>query len=425
MSTTPVSTDLESFAFWARDRPERETAFRWLREHDPVSWHPPAESLLLPPELNTNGFWSIVKHEHIREISRQPKLFSSAAGVFMEDLPPEATAMLSFLTQDAPGHTQLRGIVQAAFSPRNMRTMEGWIADVTRQVVGELAARGQGDLVHELTKPLPGQIYSHYIGAADDEQLRDRVIWAADRLVSWNDPEYTANATPLEVFANAAQELGETAVGLCHKRRESPVDNDDLISWVLDAEFDGRHMTDAEIAHFFVLLGGAANDTVGHTMAFSFLHFDAHPEQLELLREDFDGRIDNAVEECIRMSTPVLHFRRTALHDYEIAGKQIKRGDKVVLWYYSGSRDEDVFQDAHRFDILRPNANRHQAFGGGGPHFCIGSSLARSLLKAVFREVYVNQMPGVRLGEPEFVASNFMNNVKRLPAAWTPAQSGT
>jgi cytochrome P450 len=423
MGAAPVATDIETYAFWSRDQPEREAAFAWLRENDPVSWHPPAESLLIPGRQNTTGFWAVVKHRDIQEVSRHPQVFISGDGIFVDDMPPEATAALSFVTQDAPSHTALRGIVQSAFSPRNIRTMEGWISDTTREVVSRLAVAGEGELVHELTKPLPVHIYANYIGVdAEDEQSRrllERIIWGADRVGGWLDPDYIADASPIEVFASGAQELGQIALELCEARREDP-SGEDLVSWVLNAEYEGRRMTDEEIAAFFVLLGTGANDTVGHAMAHGFLHFHSNPEQLELLLEGFEGRVEGAVEEVLRLSTPIMNFRRRAIRDYELAGQQIRAGDKVVLYYYSGSRDEEVFPDAHRFDILRPNAQRHLAFGGGGPHFCLGASLARSLLKATFREVYVNQMADLALEEPEFVPSNFLNNVKRLPAKWTP-----
>jgi cytochrome P450 len=415
MSSTQTLPDIGSMDFWTRDRVFREAAFAWLRRHEPVSWHGPAESLLLPPELNTKGFWAITKLEHIREISRQPKIFSNADGVFMEDLPPAGVAALSFLAQDAPSHTQLRGIIQTALGPRNMRKMESWIGGHARQAVAELAPRGEGDLVKELAKPLPGAIYAHYIGV-ESVELRDRVIWAADQLVSWADPEYTERMSPAEVFMGAAKILSDTALELAEQRRRRP--GDDMVTWVVQAEFDGRKMTDHEIGAFFVLLGGAANDTTGHTIANSLIALQEFPDQRTLLLDDFDGRIDSAIEEFLRFRPPVMHFRRTARADYQIAGKTIRTGDKVVLWYVSGCRDEDVFDEPDRLDILRDNSDRHIAFGGGGPHFCIGNALGRAVLKAAIREVY-RQLPELRLGDPQFYPSNFMNNVRRLPATWS------
>ncbi|HEX4107483.1 MAG TPA: cytochrome P450 [Solirubrobacteraceae bacterium] len=416
MSATPVATDLHTFAFWGQPREQREAAFRWLRENDPVSWHPPAESLLMPPDENSPGFWAITKHAHIQEISRNPKVFSSASGIFLEDLPPEAGDVFSFIHLDAPAHTQLRGIVQSAFSPRNMRKMNDWLHEHARAVVAEMAPKGQGDLVEDLAKPLPGRVYAHYIGVEDDA-VRERVTRAALQVVAWNEEEHLETMTPLEVIGSAAQELSAVALELAEHRRVTP--GDDMLTWLVQAQFEGRRMTDDEIARFFTLLAGAVNDTTGHTIGNAFILLERHPDQKALLLEDFDNRIEGAVEEILRYRPPIVHFRRTALEDYELAGKRIEKGDKVILWYLSGSRDEDVFEDPDRFDITRTNNTRHQAFGGGGPHFCIGAELGRRLVREAIREVYT-QMPDVEIGEPTYAMSNFLNNVKSLPASWTP-----
>jgi cytochrome P450 len=416
VSTAHVATDIENLAFWERDRAERRAAFRSLRETDPVSWHPPAESLLLPPELNTRGFWAITKAAHIQEISRKPDVFSSAEGIFMEDMPEVViAAALSFIAMDAPEHPQLRGIVHKAFSPGRIRQMEAWIREHTERLVAELAPMGQGEMCRLLTKELPGRIYAQYVGA-DSDEMRQRVIELADRLVSWNDPEYTQHEEPIEVFANAADGLSDIALELAEKRRTGP--GDDMLTWLVQAEFEGRAMEDWEIASFFVMLSGGANDTTGHAIGHALVALEHHPEQKAWLLQDFENRIDGAIDEFLRWNPPIMHFRRTALTDYELAGKQIKRGDKVVLWYHSANFDEDVFEDPERFDLSRKGANKHLAFGGGGPHYCLGSALGRQLLKCSLREVYA-QLPDFKVGEPQYMFSNFMNGVRKLPATWS------
>jgi cytochrome P450 len=414
-----VATDIENFSFWRGTRDERRDGFAWLRQSDPVSWHPPAESLLLPPELNTKGFWAITKAAHIQEVSRRTDVFSSAPGIFMEDMPEVVVAAaLSVLAMDAPEHPQLRGIVHKAFSPGRIRQMEDWIREHARTLVAEIAPLGGGDLCPLLTKELPGRIYASYIGADDDDAIRKRVIHLADRLVSWNDPEYTKEMEPLEVFADAADGLSEIALDLAEKRRKQP--GDDMVSWLLQASFDGREMEDWEIASFFVMLSGGANDTSAHLTGSSLVTLEEHPEQKAWLLEDYEGRIDGAIDELLRFNPPLTHFRRTATQDYELGGKTIKAGDKVVLWYISGSRDEDVFEDPDTLNLARGNANKHVTFGGGGPHYCLGSALGRQLVKCALREVYT-QLPDFALGEPEFVFSNFINGVRKVPATWTAA----
>jgi cytochrome P450 len=412
-----VRTDIETFAFWEQERAARLAAFKWLRENDPVSWHPPAESLLLPPELNVNGFWALTKHADIQEASRAG-VFCSGQGIFMEDMPLDVLASaMSFLAMDPPGHDELRGIVQKAFSPGRMRSMEDWIRGHAHDVVAAMAPQGEADLVKDLAKPLPGLIYAHYIGV-DSIELRDRVVQAADQLGSWNDPEYTATMAPAEVFFSAAQTLSSIALELAEQRRQLP--GDDMVTWLVEAEFEGHRMEDSDIASFFVMLSGASNDTTGHAIAHSLVELECHPEQKAWLLEDFEGRIITAVEELLRWRPPLVHFRRTAAEDYKLRDKLIHKGDKVVLWYESGNFDEEVFTDPEQLDLSRTN-NRHLAFGGGGVHFCLGAALGRQLLKAALREVYT-QLPDLRLGRPDEGFSNLMNHMRHLPATWTPTK---
>jgi len=418
---TRPATDISTFAFWERPEAERFETFRWLREHDPVSWHPPAESLLLPPELNTEGFWAVTRAEHVEEVSRNADVFSSARGVFMEDMPEVViAASLSFLAMDGDEHRQLRNIVRKAFSPKRIRTMEDWIRGHARDMVAELAPLGGGDLCKLLTKELPGRIYATYIGAEDDD-LRREIVTLADRLVSWNDPEYTVAMSPLEVFTLAAERLADIALELAGERRAKP--GDDMVSWLVQAEVDGRAMEDWEISSFFVMLSGAANDTTANLTASSLVTLDQHPDQKQWLLEDFEGRIDNAIEELLRFNPPLMHFRRTATRDYTLGGQEIRAGEKVVIWYQSACQDEALFPEPEKLDLARPNAAAHVAFGGGGPHFCLGAELGRQLAKCTLREVY-GQLPDFHLTDVEYKFSNFISGIRRARAVWTPPATG-
>jgi len=178
-------------------------------------------------------------------------------------------------------------------------------------------------------------------------------------------------------------------------------------------------MSEAEVGAFFTLLVGAANDTTRHAMSHAVHTLHQHPDQKAYLLEDFEGRIDDAVEELLRWQPPLMHFRRTALHDYEIAGKTIKKGDKVVLWYVSGNYDERAYENPDIFDITR-RSNKHLAFGAGGPHFCLGNALGRQMMKCALRALYT-RLPDLEVGEPELLLSNFMNGVKTIHGTWTPA----
>ncbi len=211
-------------------------------------------------------------------------------------------------------------------------------------------------------------------------------------------------------------DLHEVATVLIPERRANP--GDDLMTWMVQAEFDGKKMTDDELKAFFVLMGVASNDTTRHASAHAIAALSKFPDQRALLVEDVEGRVGTAVEEVLRWGSPLLHMRRTATQDITVRGSEIKAGDKVVLWYYSGNRDEDVFEDPHTFNILR-NPNPHIAFGGGGPHFCLGAALARTMLKALLTEVYT-RIPDISAPEPNYALANFINGVNSLPATWTP-----
>src|SRR6266404_2542151 len=289
-----VDIDLSSLEFWARPYEERERAFRWLRDNDPVSWHRPPEPL--------------------------------------------------------------RNITQAAFSPRNIRRMEQQIDAMARQIVDEVAPLGSGDLCELVFKQLPGRVFAEVFVGLKDMHRREVLIDGAEQLGAWADPRYAHIGPPLAVFQDAAQRIMAIAHEEAARCRREPDEN--LMSWIVQAQHEGQHMTEAELGAFFTLLVGAANDTSRHAMAHAVLNLQHHPDEKARLLEDFEGRIDGAVEELLRWSPPLMHFRRTAVEDFDLEGVTIKAGDKVVLWYCSGNRDERAFPEPDRFDILRsPNRN--------------------------------------------------------------------
>ncbi len=403
--------ELSSLEFWARPYEDRERAFRWLRDHEPVSWHRPPEPLA-PGLENAKGFWAIVRYEDIKEISRNAKVFSSAEGVFLDDF-PQLETILSFIVMDDTRHQQLRNITQAAFSPRNIRRMEQQIDAMATRIVDEVAPLGDGDLCELVFKQLPGLVFAEVFVGIKDVRRRKVLIEGAEQLGAWADPTYAHIGPPLAVFQDAAQRIMTIAYEEADRCRREHDDN--LMSWVVQAQFEGQRMTEAEMGAFFTLLVGAANDTSRHAMAHAVLNLQRHPDQKALLREDFDGRIDGAVEELLRWSPPLMHFRRTALRDVELHGVTIKAGDKVVLWYCSGNRDERAFLEPDRFDILR-SPNRHLSFGNG-PHYCLGAALGRQMIKSILRQ-FTNRMPDLEVGEPTMLLSNFMNGVLSLKGSW-------
>ena len=211
--------------------------------------------------------------------------------------------------------------------------------------------------------------------------------------------------------------LTAAALDLAEERGSAP--GEDLMTSLVQAEVDGERLTEEEISAFFVLLAVAGNDTTRHTTSHGLRALCEFPDQRRLLTDDLEGRIETAVEEIVRWATPVMTFRRTATRATEVRGQPIAEGEKVVLFYISGNRDETAFDHPERFDVLR-SPNRHVGFGGGGPHYCLGASLARTQLRAIFTEL-LTRLPDIEAGEPEPLVGNFINGIKRMPCRFTPA----
>ena len=407
--------DLGSLDFWGRPAEERDVLFAELRREAPISRHSPPEDILGLPEEALHHYWAIVRHEDIRRISRDAKTFRSGEGVQFADAPQELLeASQSFLAMDAPRHTKLRGLVSAAFTPRQVARIEEGIRRNARQIVDEVAPTGGGDFVELVAKRLPLVTISDMIGVPEAD--RERVVRAADVLVSAADPEVFGDRAPIEVLGEALWTLTEFATQLAVHREQHP--GDDLMTALVQAEVEGERLTHPEIAAFFVLLSVAGNDTTRHTTSHAMRALTVNPDQRAVLIEDLDGRLPVAVEEFVRWASPVLTFRRTTTSEVELHGELLPAGERVVLFYHSGNRDESAFEDAWRFDVTR-DPNRHLGFGGGGPHYCMGASLARTQLRSIFAEL-LRVVPDIEAAEPELLRSAFIHGVKRMQVTFTP-----
>lgn len=410
--------DISARDFWQMPYEQRDAeVFSRFRAECPVSWHRPYESTLLPPDEDTPGFWSLWKNEDIRAVSRNAKLFISSQGFLMEDF-PEAVALMSqsFLFMDDPEHQQMRSLVSQAFTPRRMRQIEGWVHEEVVKLCEEVGATGDIDFANEFAKELPGRIFADFFGVHDGE-IRATIMDAAEKMLAWDDPEAQQGRDALETYGEEAQRLLDICFDLIEQRRANP--GEDLVSWLIAAEVDGRTLEDWEIGAFFTLLGSAANDTTRHSLAHALDLFTRYEDQRTLLMSDFDRYIDGAVEEVLRYATPVQHFRRTAVEDTEIRGVPIAQGEKVVMWYISGNHDEEVFPDPSKFDITRESRNTHLGFGGGGPHYCMGAALGRQMVKHGLTEVF-SRFPDIQAGTPHYQVNNFINGVHSMRATWTP-----
>lgn len=402
--------DVSAREFWSPTALDREATFAELRRRRPVSWQRPIESSLmpLPPEP---GYWAVVRHADIVEVSRNSEVFISSRGVHMEPVPEDIIeASLSFLGMDGQKHAKIRGLVRAAFTPRAVNRLIDSIEANSVRIVDELVEAGSGcDFVRNCAVKLPLVTISDMMGVPDSQ--RDAVRDAADAMVSVTDPNFLGDRNPLEVMVGNQMFLHAIAVEMAQDRRRSP--QDDIMTNLVEAEVNGERLTDAEIGAFMILMSVAGNDTTRQTTSLTLRALTEFPAQRAWLSEDFDGRIDTAIEEFVRWSTPVMTFSRTASRDYELAGQLITAGDKVVMMYSSGNRDETVFEDPHVFDLNR-RPNHHIAFGGGGAHYCLGANLARAQLRALFGQL-LSTLPDIQADEPTFLGGNFIHGVASMP----------
>ncbi|WP_329522397.1 cytochrome P450 [Spirillospora sp. NBC_01491] len=417
-------TNLSDLAFWSRPPEQRRAAFTALRARErPAFFH----ELKLPFIKSGPGYHALVRHADVVEASRTPGVFSSEpCSNSIADLPPYLARYFgSMINMDDPRHAKIRRIVSRAFTPRVLAKLETDLQATATRIVDDMLAAGPGggDFVTDVAARLPVQVICDMMGIPEKD--RPMVYDRTNIILGIGDPEYTGGRRFAETgitrvgvlysllkALTAGYELNHLAMKLARRRRRAP--GDDLVSALIAANVDGESLTDQEIGSFFILLVVAGNETTRNAMSHGLKLLTDHPEQRALLTEDFDGRIGGAIEEILRMATPVIQFRRTVTRDHEMNGRHYKAGDKVLLFYNSANRDEAVFDDPDAFDITR-SPNPHVAFGGPGPHFCLGANLARREITVMFRELFT-RVPGVRAdGEPDLLFSNFINGIKHLP----------
>jgi cytochrome P450 len=400
--------DISSSAFWARSFDEREQTFARLRAEAPVSWHPPTD---WHEPHEQRGFWAVTRAADIRAVSLDSTLFCSANGTTLDPLDPAlSTAASFFLTMDAPAHSRYRSLISAAFTPKAIARLASQIESNAERIVTDLAGAGDVDFVEACSARLPMETVSDLVGvpAAD----RARLALAAERLVGGADVPGRPMDEIYELLANEMFFVFGVGQELAAHRRAHPAD--DLLTNLVQAEVDGHRLSDDDIGAFLVLISVAGNDTTKQTTSLGMLALARHPEQRAWLLEDYEGRIGSATEELVRWASPVMQFARTATADTELAGARIAAGDKVVLFYCSGNRDEAAFPAPGAFDLGR-TPNPHVGFGGGGPHYCLGNGVARIQLRHLFRQL-LTRIPEIEFGEPVPLGSNFINGVSRLPA---------
>ena len=400
---------------WDKDRFVDGVPHDWftrLRNEAPVAWHP-GDPDFHGPQGGAEPFWCVTGYDEVVAVNRDFENYSSARGlVYMWD-PDQASLeqqRMLMLTMDPPMHTRYRRLINKGFTPRMVAELESTMRKRTTDIVDAIVERGECDFVVDVAAELPLQVIADLMGVPQDD--RHKLFDWSNRMIGAEDPEY--NVTE-EMAQNASMELFAYAAELAAKKRADP--KDDLISVLSHSQVEGEQLTELEIDLFFLLLTVAGNETTRNLISHGMVALLEHPDQLARLRAD-RSLLPSAVEEMLRWSAPVMNFRRTATRDLELGGQQIAEGDKVVIWYVSANRDEKKFPDPFTFDVGR-TPNEHVAFGGSGPHFCLGANLARSEIAIMFEEV-LDRLDDIELAGPvSRLRSNFINGLKHVPVTFT------
>jgi cytochrome P450 len=414
--------DLSDLDWWTGPLDQRTEAFALLRAERPIA------PMILPglPHLGLpeSPYFSLTRHADIVEVSRHPELYCSGKGTNIGDLPPDFLEFFgSMINMDDPRHSRMRRIVSRGFTPRQLELMRADVESVAAEIVDEIAERGEADVVTEVAARLPLRIILDMMGIP-----RSQEAFVFDRtnvILGFTDPEYVTDiedpAAVTAAILTAGGELAQLVSDLGEARIREP--GNDLVSALVTSELDGEHLTPQELASFFILLVVAGNETTRNAIAHGLWAISEHPDQRQRWLDDINGLMPTAVEEIVRWATPVIHFRRTVTRDgVRLGDHTFSEGDKVVLWYWSGNRDEAVFADPHTFDLGR-TPNEHIGFGGPGPHFCLGAHLARREISVMFREL-LTRLPDIHaVREPERLRSSFINGIKHLHAEWTPTRA--
>ncbi|MDH4168329.1 MAG: cytochrome P450 [Acidimicrobiia bacterium] len=407
-------SDIDLWDMDAFQRQEHHEMLTELREADPgIHWIDEGD--------HGPGFWAVTRLEHLREINRQPELFSSnAGGTQMQEVEEDGSMGAAqrdslMLSMDPPKHTRYRRLVSRGFTPRMIGLLEDYLQNRTRIIVDGVCEKGQAEFVTELSAELPLQAIAEMLGIPMED--RQRIFDWTNSMIGSDDPDFVQTE---EDVMTAFTELYLYSHQLQVERRETP--GDDIITTLLNADVDGEALDETEFDMFFLLLCVAGNETTRNSITRGMMGFFEFPDQWTKFVSDPDRYMSTMIEEVVRWATPVLNFRRQAVQDYELGGVQIREGDKVVMWHIAANRDPRAFDDPWVFDIER-SPNDHVGFGGGGPHYCLGANLAKMEIRLMFKEI-AERLPDIRqAGEVAYLRSNFIGGIKKLPVEFTPTPS--
>jgi cholest-4-en-3-one 26-monooxygenase len=382
--------------------------FQELRRTAPVTWIEQAPGAYdgMAAEAGS-GYWALTKHADVAAVSKNSKDFSSAEngaiirfaeGTQRGDVELQRVMILN---QDPPEHSTMRHIVSRGFTPRSIQQLEDQMRSRAVQIVKDAVGRGTGNFVEEVAAELPLQAIADLLGVPQED--RKQLFHWSNSMLAHEDPDYAGADGP-----TAAAEMLVYAMGMAADRQANP--RDDIITKLINADKEGRGLTDDEFGYFVIMLAVAGNETTRNAITHGMNAFFEHPDQWELWKSE---RPETMVDEVIRWATPITVFQRTALRDVEVGGVPVRKGERVGMFYASANFDEDVFENPFRFDITR-DPNPHVAFGGHGAHYCLGANLARQEIWMIFNAL-ADHAPSIRkLDEPKRLRHGWVNGIKQL-----------
>jgi cytochrome P450 len=409
--------NLTDGAFWGLPLEQRHAAFATLRREDPM---PVFEIPEVPGFVGAGErYRAVTRYADIVEMSRQPDLYCSGRGsTAIMDMPADMAEFFgSFITMDDPRHARLRGIVSRRFTPKQLQSVLDAVATTADELIDGICEQGEVDLVETISQPFPLLIICDMMGIPRSEFKT--VLEATNIILGAGDPEFTGE-DPLASLIGAALSLTGLMTELAEEKRKNP--GNDLTSALVTAQLEEEMLTPQELGSFFILLAVAGNDTTRTAISHGMHDLTRNPEQRKLWQDDIEGVTPTAVEEIVRYATPVVFMRRTTTRPTTLGGVDLDEGERLVMFYGSGNRDEAVFEDPNTFDVRR-NPNPHIGFGGPGPHFCLGAHLARREVGVMFSKL-LTRLPDIQAtADPVLLQSMsvpLVTGVKRLPVSFTP-----
>lgn len=407
-------SDLDGF--WMRPLAERNEAYAMLRSTAPIHLFAERE---IPGLLTGPGYHAITRYDDIVTASKNPQVYCSSSGTSIVDYPRDFELYYaSILNLDDPEHTRVKRIVSTGFTPTILARVENDIVDFAFDIVDGIRERGSCDFAVDVAAELTSRVTASLLGIPPS--CRQRVSELAGILHAPDDVEFVGtNGGAVAVAAEALAELIEIIDELADSRvGKEPTD---LVTAMVNNEVAGERLARLELQALFMLSSGVADVASRAAICWGMWFLSEHPDQRQIWQSDFDGVTRTAVEEIIRMASPVGHSRRTVTRDgARLGDHEFSEGDKVVLFYGSGNHDEENFADAHEFQVLR-DPNNHLAFGGSGPHHCLGAHLARREVTMVYKALFEMIPDIVATGEPERTRSDLVNGINHLPCEFSPA----